>query len=332
MSNPSAPVLDRVTPIRGGCGCFADAVPMPMGCALCGHAPYAHGCPASPADHDYVQPSGELMGARLEARRCGGPVRLPRFGPPIGVAPGETVPLVPAQRRPEPASAPEVPEAPPAAPATRPARPSPPWRMPRSCPRSGGAPAATGPARRGDSRRPAPGTRPGTRPGARVPGTAGAAPPSRRLSSHPIKRTRPALATPGRVHNRTTEVRSAMNANSPTPAGAGTPVRAGTLAGGVIPGWRIIVSDAGRLWASRETPFPRETDRCAPPYRTVDGDTLDELRTEVERQEQAARELKATPGKATAQAQAGAGQPADRTGTSGGGKTTPEAVSRRVGT
>ncbi|GHH70717.1 hypothetical protein GCM10017673_23030 [Streptosporangium violaceochromogenes] len=73
-----------------------------------------------------------------------------------------------------------------------------------------------------------------------------------------------------------------MNSNggSPTPAG-------------VIPGWRVILSDAGRLWASRQVPFPRETDRCAPPYRTVDADTLDELRAEVERQEQAARNLEA---------------------------------------
>ncbi|GHH70515.1 hypothetical protein GCM10017673_22520 [Streptosporangium violaceochromogenes] len=63
--------------------------------------------------------------------------------------------------------------------------------------------------------------------------------------------------------------------------------------GGVIPGWRVIRSDAGRFWASRVEPFPRETEWHAPPFRTVDGDTLDELRAEVERQEEAARAVEA---------------------------------------
>ncbi|GHH66202.1 hypothetical protein GCM10017673_11570 [Streptosporangium violaceochromogenes] len=118
-----------------------------------------------------------------------------------------------------------------------------------------------------------------------------------------------------------------QNANSPTPgiagAGAGAPV-------GAIPGWRIIVSDTGRLWASRVQPFPRETEWHAPPYRTVDADTLTQLQAEVERQEQAARELETTPGEATEQT--GAGQPADQTATSGGGRTAPETGSGRVGT
>lgn len=310
MTNPSAPVLDRVTPIREGCGCFADAVPMPMGCALCGHAPYAHGCPGGAADHDYVQPSGEVMNARLEGRRYGGPVHLPRFEPPADVAPGEVIPLVPAQRRPEPAVAPEVPrQAPPAAP---PARPPLRRRTPRAFPRPGRPPAATRPARRDDNRRPALGTRASTR----TPGTAGTAPPTpRRPFFRLIKRTRPAFRAPGRVHNRTLEIRSAMNANFPAPKSA-------------IPGWRVIVSDTGRFWASRETPFPRETEWHAPPYRTVDGDTFEALRAEVERQEKSARELETTPGEAAQQA--GAGQTTGQTATFGGKKVTPEGADGQV--
>lgn len=69
MNNPSTPVLDRQA--VGGCGCFAEVPPLPMGCAVCGHAPYAHGCPDRPADHEYVQPSGELLEIRLRVRRAG---------------------------------------------------------------------------------------------------------------------------------------------------------------------------------------------------------------------------------------------------------------------
>src|SRR5689334_8907753 len=98
MTNPSAPVLDRHLTI--GCGCFVDALPLPMGCAVCGHAPYAHGCPGRAADHEYAQPSGTLMAARLEARRTGAR-HLPAFESPATVAPAETIPLVPAQPRPE---------------------------------------------------------------------------------------------------------------------------------------------------------------------------------------------------------------------------------------
>ncbi|MGW4423495.1 hypothetical protein [Streptosporangium sp. NPDC004631] len=63
----------------------------------------------------------------------------------------------------------------------------------------------------------------------------------------------------------------------------------------VIPGWRVILSDAGRFWASRVLPFPNDSEWYAPPFRTVDADTFDELRTEVDRQETAARQ---TAGKA----------------------------------
>src|SRR4051794_27125033 len=99
MTNPSVPVLDRITASRDGCGCFADAVPMPMGCALCGHAPYAHGCPGHRADHDYVQPDGTLMATRLQERRHAGACALPRLEAPADVAPVEVIALVPAQRR-----------------------------------------------------------------------------------------------------------------------------------------------------------------------------------------------------------------------------------------
>ncbi|GAA4182050.1 hypothetical protein GCM10022252_07370 [Streptosporangium oxazolinicum] len=132
MNNPNAPVLGRIT--ANGCGCFAESPPLPMGCAVCGHAPYAHGCPGLAADHEYAQPSAELMAVRLEARRLG------IFLPTADEAPVEAIPLVPAQRRPEsPASAP-------AAPAE-----SLPKRMPRPAVR----PAAA-PTRRDDSRRPTP--------------------------------------------------------------------------------------------------------------------------------------------------------------------------------
>ncbi|MEV8633149.1 hypothetical protein AB0395_15960 [Streptosporangium sp. NPDC051023] len=52
----------------------------------------------------------------------------------------------------------------------------------------------------------------------------------------------------------------------------------------------MIRSDAGRYWASRERPFPNDTEWGAPPFRTVDADTLDDLQAEVGRQETAARQ------------------------------------------
>ncbi|WP_440067235.1 hypothetical protein [Streptosporangium sp. OZ121] len=56
-----------------------------------------------------------------------------------------------------------------------------------------------------------------------------------------------------------------------------------------IPGWRLILSDAGRLWASRERPFsPVATQAGA--ERTVDADNLEALRAETDRQETFARE------------------------------------------
>ncbi|WP_440105093.1 hypothetical protein [Streptosporangium sp. H16] len=56
-----------------------------------------------------------------------------------------------------------------------------------------------------------------------------------------------------------------------------------------IPGWRVILSDRGRLWASRVLPFTdAESDAAAD--RTVDADTLDDLRAELDRHEAIARE------------------------------------------
>ncbi len=102
MPNLNAPVLERVT--VSGCDCFADAPPLPMGCAVCGHAPYAHGCTQlHTPDHDYQVPDGGLMAARLEAR-CTGSRPMPRLiqpelaAPAEVVTPIETVPPVPAPR------------------------------------------------------------------------------------------------------------------------------------------------------------------------------------------------------------------------------------------
>ncbi|WP_406311447.1 hypothetical protein OHA77_22010 [Streptosporangium sp. NBC_01639] len=57
-----------------------------------------------------------------------------------------------------------------------------------------------------------------------------------------------------------------------------------------IPGWRVIRSDAGRYWASREEPFADDSAWGRPPFRTVDADTFDSLRAEVTQQETAAQE------------------------------------------
>lgn len=96
MPNPS-PVIYR--DVTDHCGCFADAPPLPMGCAACGHPPYAHRCPGRPADHDYVQPDGRLMAMRLAARHRGGPHSFPVAQEPAGVAPAEVIPISRAQRR-----------------------------------------------------------------------------------------------------------------------------------------------------------------------------------------------------------------------------------------
>ncbi|WP_329427244.1 hypothetical protein OG339_43975 [Streptosporangium sp. NBC_01495] len=127
MNNPNAPVLDRTT--ESGCACFAEAPPLPMGCADCGHAPYAHGCPGQVAGHEYAQPTGALMAGRLDARRRLGLGRtLPTFEPAREI-PAQPIPLVPAPRQAEPEATPRTRPAGrtdtrrPATPAARPYRP-----------------------------------------------------------------------------------------------------------------------------------------------------------------------------------------------------------------
>ncbi|MFD8529390.1 hypothetical protein ACFV0L_18420 [Streptosporangium canum] len=57
-----------------------------------------------------------------------------------------------------------------------------------------------------------------------------------------------------------------------------------------IPGWRLILSDMGRLWAVRETAFPQGALRAgAEP--TVDADTFDDLKVEVNLQEEIAKQV-----------------------------------------
>ncbi|MFJ2028603.1 hypothetical protein [Streptosporangium sp. NPDC087985] len=325
MTNPSAPVLDRQT--VNGCGCFADAVPMPMGCAVCGHAPYAHGCPGRAADHEYAPPSGALMVIRLEARRTGDR-SLCCFEPPALVAPAEVVPLVPAQRgagqgpvevvAPVPALrsvaqasaeviAP-VPAQRPAeqAPAVAPAVPAVPVSLPRRvpCRRRRALPSwsvATRPPRLGTGRRLA--ARPRRTVGCALHRVAAAplphrppgllAPPAPLGSPGPygVPRLvplrlptplRPALRSSGRAFDPLQEVRSMEDAQPTTPRSSIRPES-------VIPGWRVILSDAGRLWASREHPFSPAAFHAGA-ERTVDADTIDALRAATDRQESIAQE------------------------------------------
>ncbi|MFJ2034360.1 hypothetical protein [Streptosporangium sp. NPDC087985] len=328
MTNPSAAVLDRQA--ASGCGCFTHRPPMPMGCAACGHPPYAHGCNQATPGHGYAQPSSALIAERLRVRHQLGLGRvLPVYGPPAVVAPYEVIPLVPTQRRPAPpavttpapvpaavplpaptavplpvpgttaasapatasAPAPVVPPAPPPVSPATPALPVPvPVPVPRPTPRPvrhpepALRPAATAPPRRHDSRRPAPHRTRVTVRGPRPEGTA--APPCRApvfcgaplMPSAPhLSRVRPDVTSAGRTPDRTSEVRSMHHPKTATPAPA-------------IPGWRVIRSDAGRYWASREEPFPDDTAWNSPPFRTVDADTFDDLQAEVTRQEEAAQE------------------------------------------
>ncbi|WP_433500238.1 hypothetical protein ACQP1K_08005 [Sphaerimonospora sp. CA-214678] len=67
----------------------------------------------------------------------------------------------------------------------------------------------------------------------------------------------------------------------------------GTATMAAIPGWRIMRSDAGRLWASREQPFLEAVEKAGA-ARTVDGDTPDELATAVAAQEDLALQVAAS--------------------------------------
>ncbi|MER7208212.1 hypothetical protein ABT340_14180 [Streptosporangium sp. NPDC000239] len=56
-----------------------------------------------------------------------------------------------------------------------------------------------------------------------------------------------------------------------------------------IPGWRLIISDAGRFWAIRNRAFPSTALRAGV-EPTVDADTFEEVREAVAAQEEKARE------------------------------------------
>ncbi|WP_030509283.1 hypothetical protein [Microbispora rosea] len=49
-------------------------------------------------------------------------------------------------------------------------------------------------------------------------------------------------------------------------------------------GWRVMTSDRGRLWATRERPFPAAAEEAGA-ARTVDGDDLAELCRVIAEQE-----------------------------------------------
>ena len=49
-------------------------------------------------------------------------------------------------------------------------------------------------------------------------------------------------------------------------------------------GWRVMTSDCGRLWATRERPFPAVAEEAGA-ARTVDGDDLAELCRVIAEQE-----------------------------------------------
>ncbi|MFG1944981.1 hypothetical protein [Nonomuraea sp. NPDC048826] len=52
----------------------------------------------------------------------------------------------------------------------------------------------------------------------------------------------------------------------------------------VFAGWRIMRSDAGRFWATRERPFPRAVENAGA-HRTVDADDLVRLCQAIAEQE-----------------------------------------------
>lgn len=107
----------------GICTSYAKTPPMPMGCAVCGHPPYAHGCTLCPADHDYAVPTPEQYARRMDAWHAAGPHRLPGRNAPAHVAPAEVIPLTRRQRPAPPPAVAAAPAAPPptiAAPAATP--------------------------------------------------------------------------------------------------------------------------------------------------------------------------------------------------------------------
>ena len=96
-----------------------------------------------------------------------------------------------------------------------------------------------------------------------------------------IEQARPTLPATGRALDRI-EVQPVRDGSSTHPGAHQSPET-------TIPGWRLILSDAGRLWASRERPFSQVAAHAGA-ERTVDGDSLEALRAETDRQETFARE------------------------------------------
>ncbi|WP_327045145.1 hypothetical protein OG320_25925 [Microbispora sp. NBC_01189] len=62
------------------------------------------------------------------------------------------------------------------------------------------------------------------------------------------------------------------------------PHERGNTEGTTFAGWRIMRSDAGRFWATRERPFPLSAEDAGA-FRTVDGDDLRELCHAIAEQE-----------------------------------------------
>ncbi len=59
----------------------------------------------------------------------------------------------------------------------------------------------------------------------------------------------------------------------------------------VFAGWRIMRSDAGRFWATRERAFPRAVEDAGA-YRTVDADDLVKLCQAIAAQESIAEQTR----------------------------------------
>ncbi|MFC3985424.1 hypothetical protein [Streptosporangium jomthongense] len=56
----------------------------------------------------------------------------------------------------------------------------------------------------------------------------------------------------------------------------------------VVPGWRLLVSDAGRFWAFRNRLFPHAAVRAGA-ESAVDADTFEEIQAVIAEQEEKAR-------------------------------------------
>ncbi|MER7212567.1 hypothetical protein ABT340_36390 [Streptosporangium sp. NPDC000239] len=164
-----------------------------------------------------------------------------------------------------------APERGPGAASVAPARPSPPRRIRHPAPgvpragiswarvrqpgHSGGVRPASGRPYRGGDRCPV------SRARVRVPAV-----------SCPAGQARLASTPPRHASDRITEVQIVQH----------TPDRP------VIPGWRLLISSAGRFWAFRDRPFPRLAVRAGA-ESAVDADTFEEVQAVIAAQEEKAR-------------------------------------------